>query len=101
MTYTQYHSFNWPILALLTLTGTFVTAISMSSMPVLFKEISDDLGLDLVQIGFIWGIANLAGIFVSIIGGVISDRFELRRLLCVLSILVGITGAMRGLSGNS
>ncbi len=100
MIYNQRPAFNWPILALLTLTGTFVAAIPMSSMPVLFKEISDDLGLDLVQIGSIWGIANLAGIFVSIIGGVISDRFGLRRLLCLFSILVGITGAMRGLSGN-
>ena len=32
------------------------------------------------------------------IGGVLSDRFGLKRLLSVCCILVGITGAMRGLS---
>jgi MFS family permease len=100
VTYDRFSTINWPLLALIALTGTFVGAIPVSCMPVLFKEISDDLGLDLVQVGTIWGVANLAGIFVSIIGGVIADRFKLKRVLAVFCILVGITGALRGISDS-
>jgi MFS family permease len=92
--------YKWYILAISTITGTFVSAMPFSCMPVLFKEISDDLGLDLVQIGTVWGIASLAGIFVSIIAGVLSDRFSGRMFLGVCCTLVGITGALRGLSNN-
>jgi MFS family permease len=85
---------------LLTFTGTFVAAFPVSCMPVLFKEISDDLNLSLVQLGTIWGMSSLAGLVVSIIGGVISDRFGPKNVLCVCSLLVGITGALRGLSNS-
>jgi MFS family permease len=67
-------------------------------MPVLFKEISEDLGLSLVQIGTVWGIGSLAGVFVSLIGGLLGDRFGVRLILSVSCILVGITGALRGLA---
>ena len=90
--------YKWYILALATVTGTFVSAIPFSCMPVLFKEISDDLGLDLVQVGFVWGIANLAGIFVSIIAGLLSDRFGVKNILSIFCILVGVTGSLRGFS---
>jgi NNP family nitrate/nitrite transporter-like MFS transporter len=91
-------NFKWYMLALLTITGTFVGAIPFSCMPVLFKEISDDLSLDLVQIGTIWGISSLAGVFVSLIGGVLSDKFGVKVILTVFCIMVGITGSLRGLS---
>lgn len=93
-------SYRWWILAIATITGTFVSAIPFSCMPVLFKEISDDLGLDLVQIGSVWGLASLAGIFISIIAGVLSDKFGLRLMLSLSCILVGVTGALRGLSDS-
>jgi MFS family permease len=93
-------NFKWYMLALITATGTFVSAIPSSCMPVLFKEISDELGLSLVQIGTIWGIANLAGVFTSIIAGVLSDKFGVRFFLSVSCILVGVTGALRGLSNS-
>ena len=92
--------YKWYILAIATVTGTFVSAIPFSCMPVLFKEISDDLGLDLVQIGTIWGIGNLAGIFVSLIAGLLSDRFGTKSILSVFCILVGVTGALRGFSDS-
>jgi MFS family permease len=90
--------YRWIILAIATITGTFVSAMPFSCLPVLFKEISDDLGLDLVQIGTVWGMASLAGIFVSIIAGVLSDKFGVKLILSVFCILVGVTGALRGLS---
>jgi len=91
---------NWYVLALLTITGTLVAAIPFSCMPVLFKEISQDLGLDVVQIGTIWGISSLAGIFVSLLGGMLSDKFGVKTVLSLFCILTGITGALRGLSND-
>ncbi len=91
-------NYRWFMLALLALTGTFVTAMPFSCMPALFQEISDELGLSLVQIGTVWGMGNLAGIFVSLAGGIIGDRFSAKWILTVSCILVGITGALRGLS---
>lgn len=90
----------WYILALTAATGTFVAAIPFSCMPVLFKEISDDLGLSLVQIGTVWGMASLAGVFVSLLVGLLSDRFNVKIVLAVCSLLVGVTGALRGFSSS-
>jgi predicted MFS family arabinose efflux permease len=100
MPYSDNPAYRWYVLALLTTTGTLVAAISNSCMPVLFPEMSEDLGLDLVQIGTVWGIPSLAGIFVSILGGVLSDKFNLRAILIIFSILTGVTGALRGLAND-
>jgi MFS family permease len=70
------------------------------SMPVLFTEISEDLGLSLVQVGTVWGITGLAGIFVVLIGGLLGDRFGVKLVITTACLLAGIAGASRGLSGN-
>jgi MFS family permease len=88
------------MLALMTATSTFVTTIATACMPVLFPEIADDMGLDLVQIGAIWGISNLGGVFVSIIAGFLSDRFGIRLLMSILCLMAGLSGASRGLANN-
>lgn len=90
----------WWMLALLAATGTFVAAMPASCMPVLFEEIAADLGLDLVEVGTIWGFTNLAGLVVSIIAGVLSDRLSARHILAVCGILGGLTGALRGVADN-
>ena len=92
--------YRWYILGLAVASGTFVATLPFSCMPPLFKEISEDLGLNLVQIGTVWGLASLAGVFVSIIAGVLGDRFGVKLILSVSCLLVGITGAMRGLSDS-
>jgi len=69
-------------------------------MPVLFDEISQDLGLSLVQIGIIWGIVPLAGMFVVLIGGLLGDRFGVKPVLSVACFLAGLAGALRRLSGS-
>jgi len=93
-------NYRWYLLGLAVATGAFVATIPLSCLPVLFKEISEDLDLSLVQIGTVWGAASLAGIFVSLIGGILSDRFRVKFLLSVTCLLVGITGASRGLSNS-
>ncbi len=93
-------NYRWYILTLSALTFALVFAIPMMSMPVLFKEISEDLNLSLFQIGTVWGIAPLGGMFVVLIGGFLGDRFGVKRVLGVACFLAGLAGALRGLSGS-
>jgi MFS family permease len=92
--------YRWVILGLLTVIGTFVAALPSSCMPPLFKEISADLNLSLVDIGWVWGFTSVAGILVSIPGGLLSDRMNSRWFIGISCILVGITGASRGLADS-
>jgi len=92
--------YRWYVLGLGVATHIFVVAMSRMCMPVLFQEISEDIGLDLVQIGMIWGIVGLAGVFTAFTYGIICDRFGASRTLGVACFLQGITGALRGLSGD-
>ena len=59
--HTQPESYKWLMLAISTFTFTFVVAIPQMSLPVLFDEISSDLGLSLVQVGWIWGAGSVLG----------------------------------------
>ena len=86
----------WYILLLIALTSTTVVAAPPISITVLFDEISHDLDLSLVQIGYIWGIASLPGIFTSLLGGAIVDRLGPRRVLLACILLMGLAGASRG-----
>jgi len=90
--------YRWFILALSALTFTFVVAIPTMCMPVLFEEIGRDLNLSLVQIGAVWGIVSLAGMFVVLAGGLLGDRFGTKLVLVVTCLLAGLAGASRGLS---
>jgi MFS family permease len=98
--HTQSDSYKYLILTLGALTFTFVVAIPYMSLPVLFDEISADIGLSLVQVGWIWGIGSVMGILVGLIGGPVGDRFGSRRTLAVACLLIGIAGAARGLSNS-
>jgi len=100
MTNSQQSNYRWHVLTLAAATNIFAVAVPFSCMPVLFKEISNDLGLSLVQIGTIWGIGPLAGTFTSLVGGMIIDRYGTKRTLSVACLLAGIVGALRGLSGD-
>ena len=99
-THSNASDYKWYVLTLAALTHSIVVGIPMMSMPVLFDEIAKELGLNLVEIGWIWGIGFLTGIFTSLIGGALGDRFGPKRTLMVGCFLAGITGALRGLSGD-
>ncbi|UCH23124.1 MAG: MFS transporter [Deltaproteobacteria bacterium] len=99
-THVQSESYKWLVLTLSTFTFTFVVAIPRMSLPVLFDEISADLNLSLVQVGWIWGIGYVLGILVGFIGGPVGDRFGPRRTLAVACLVMGMAGAARGLSNG-
>ena len=85
---------------MIALTGCVFVAMPQMCMPVLFKEISTDLGLDLVQVGIIWGMIPLSGMFVILFGGYLSDRFGTKRVLVIGCFLTGLAGILRGLSDS-
>jgi MFS family permease len=96
----QSDSYRWLVLILIAFTATFVVALPHMSLPVLFEEISADLGLSLVQVGWIWGVGSVMAILVGLVGGSVGDRFGPRRTLAAACLLMGIAGAARGLSNG-
>jgi MFS family permease len=93
-------NYRWYILALAMLTVALIPGASRLCMPVLFKQISGELGLSLVAVGTVWGMDPLAGIFIGLPGGLLADRFGIKRTFTLVCLLAGIFGAMRGLSVN-
>jgi len=73
-------NYKWYVLILAALTHTIVVGIPLMAIPVLFDEMSKELELNLVQMGWIWGIGFLTGIVTSLIGGALGDRFGARIL---------------------
>ncbi len=94
----QPNNYKWYILALSILTNMFVVAIPAMGMSVLAKEISQDLSLNLVQIGIVWGVGSLPAILTSLLSGVVGDKVGPKRVLIVSSLLGGLLGAARGLT---
>jgi MFS family permease len=97
---TKKSNYKWYVLGLAMLAYGIVTGLDRMCLPVLFKEISLDLGLSMVSIGTIWGMDPLAGVFVSLPGGLLADRFGVKRTLTVTCLLAGVFCALRGLSNN-
>jgi MFS family permease len=90
----------WLILLLAALTGAVVIGVPAVSLAVLFKEISGDLHLTLVQIGWIWSIGSLPAMITSPLSGALSDRFGPKRVMIAGILLVSLTAGMRGLAQN-
>src|SRR5690349_13513021 len=94
----QKDNYKWYILTLSILTNMFVVAIPAMGMSVLAKEISEELSLDLVQVGIVWGVGSLPAILTSLLGGAVGDKVGPKRVLIVSSLLSGLLGAARGLA---
>jgi len=90
--------YRWYILLLAMLTYGSIAGSARLCMPVLFPEIAAELDLSLVAIGTIWGMDPLAGVFLGLAGGLLADRFGVKRMLTVVCILAGVFGALRGFS---
>ncbi|MFT3892826.1 MAG: MFS transporter [Anaerolineales bacterium] len=91
-------NYKWYTLALVVLTNMLVVAMPSMGMSVLAKEISQDLNLNLVQVGFVWGVGSLPAILTSLLGGAIGDKVGPKKVLIVSSLLGGLLGAARGLA---
>lgn len=90
----------WLILILAGLTNAVAGAAPSMSMSVLFYEISTDLHLSLVQVGLVWGLSSIPAIISMLLGGFVVDRFGPKRIAIIGTILVGITGGLRGVASD-
>jgi len=91
---------NWlvPILASITFACNFT--LPLAGMPVLFKQISQDLNLNVLQIGSVWGTISIGSILIVPLGGLLCDRIGNKRAIVIIGLLGGITGALRGVSDS-
>lgn len=92
--------YRWYAISLSAITMTFCVASPNICMSVLFDEISNDLNLDLVQVGWIWGSHMMAGLFTVFIAGLLADRLGAKRVLFFACLFAGLTGASRGLAND-
>ena len=91
-------NYRWYVISLAAITLAFCLACPQICMSVLFNEISTKLGLNVVQVGWIWGFYPLSSVFTIFLAGILADRFGARRILIVSCILSGLAGASRGLA---
>lgn len=85
----------WYVVGLGAVINLFVFAMATACMPVLFTEISNELGLSIVQIGTVWGLSSVAGIFSILTAGFLADRFGAKRILTIICLLAAVFGALR------
>jgi len=90
----------WYVLVLATATTMLVMAMPNMSLPVLFREISLDLDLDLVRIGSIWGFGALARAVFGLFGGALGDLRKTKWVVGCACIASGLVGGARGLSNG-
>jgi len=88
------------VLTLAALACTFTIAMQQICMSVLFKEVAEDLGMNLVEMGIVWGMPNFAALFIVFVAGLLTDRFGAVRVMGIACILAGIFGALRGTTGD-
>ena len=90
----------WIFLILGGLTNAIVVALQTMSLSVLLPEITLDFGLSVTQAGLLWGIASFPMIFSSFLAGTLIDRLGGKRIMIAACLVLGLVGAMRGLSPN-
>jgi len=97
-------SYRWWMLFLGSLVLGFVAGVAWNIMPVLFQEIAQPkdsgLGLNLVQLGAVWGMMPLALALLALPAGIMADRYGVRWIIGFGVILTAIAGALRGTSGS-
>ncbi|MGB2814581.1 MAG: MFS transporter [Dehalococcoidales bacterium] len=81
----------------------FIGAVGMpfTAMPVLFSSVTRELQLTLAHVGMIWGALPLGVALFSILGGLLGDRFDLRKVIGIGCFAIAIANGLRGFSGDA
>lgn len=80
----------------------FIGAVGMpfTAMPVLFSSVTRELRLTLAHVGMIWGALPLGVALCSILGGLLGDRFDLRKVIGIGCFGIALTSGLRGACGD-
>jgi MFS transporter, NNP family, nitrate/nitrite transporter len=97
---THQGAYRWWVLAMVSLVNFGVIGASTMCMPVLFSEISQDLGLHLPQLLLIWGVLPLSSFIFSIPAGLLGDRYGVRWVCGIGLLSCVLFGALRANAPN-
>ena len=93
-------NFRWLVLALLSLNMFFVF-LGTNSLPPLFTEIGEEIPITKAEMGTIMGVLSLPSLFLSLIGGGISDKVGSRWAFGVSILVVAVAGTLRSSIGSA
>jgi len=77
-----------------------LTGLALMSMPVLFQEISREMGWTMARLLTAWGTIQLAVLLSAIPAGIVSDRIGVRWSVGAGLVVFGLVGAARGFAAN-
>jgi len=90
----------WLVVLMANLVLIGAVGMPFTAMPVLFSSVTRELQLTLAHVGMIWGALPLGVALFSILGGLLGDRFDLRKVIGIGCFAIAITNSLRGFSGD-
>jgi len=90
----------WLVVLMANLVFIGVVGMPFTAMPVLFSSVTRELQLSLAYVGMIWGALPLGMALCSILGGLLGDRFDLRKVIGFGSFVIALASGLRGVSGG-
>ena len=88
------------MLGYLSLINLVFNGIAVNVIPPLFPRISQELNLNYAQIGSIVGALALGMLLFSLVGGVIADRFGIKKVISIAMLFASIFAGARGLADH-
>ena len=90
----------WFLVLMANLVFIGVVGMPFTAMPVLFSSVTHELRLSLAHVGMIWGALPLGVALFSILGGLLGDRFDLRKVIGIGSFVIALASGLRGTSSG-
>lgn len=96
MTDTQSPSYRWVVLANSVLVFVVAFGFGWTYIVTVVSQVLADLHLSQASWGLLWSAISLGTLATAIVGGILGDRFGVRRIVGLGVVLMGITLALRG-----
>lgn len=90
----------WLVVLMANLVLIGAVGMPFTAMPVLFSSVTRELQLTLAHVGMIWGALPLGLALFSILGGLLGDRFDLRKVIGIGCFAIAIANGLRSVSGD-
>ncbi len=96
MTDTHSPSYRWVVLANSVLVFVVAFGFGWTYIVTVVSQVLADLHLSQASWGLLWSAISLGTLATAIVGGILGDRFGVRRIVGLGVVLMGITLALRG-----
>lgn len=91
----------WLVVLMANLVFAGAVGIPFTAMPVLFSSVARELQLTLAHVGMVWGAFPLGVALFSILGGLLGDRFDLRKIIGIGCFVIALANGLRGTSDDT